>query len=377
MIPVDPEYSVKTQWLAFKGGWKWVLTCALATAVGAGLLSSFQPRIFGAKTLLLVSQSKIAEADSKFSNYVYYELLKTYETLLLNDSLIQKTIEHFGLQRAPYKLNVDTMRPMLRVSLLKSTWLLEINVEFPDRHLAAEIANFFAKEAVNLNEEMNARDRRKAVLFFQREMEEARHNLESSNNRLAEFNKSAGIEKTRELIRGLSKQPSENESKLSRSKVELSEHQARRPVQVAEGNAQGVTRKAEIETSQNARPGNTRNLDRRIEENTAKEGLLSQLSAENSLATENYLAAGRKLREASLSASSKTVDLQQLSPALPSERPIRPRIPLNILLGALFGFLASALLTLLIQNLASPRKKKEEHQVEEKLRDIRRSSKGY
>jgi uncharacterized protein involved in exopolysaccharide biosynthesis len=377
MMPVDEKYSVGSHWLALKSSRKWILACTLTAALGAGFFSSLQPKIFRAKTLLLVSESKITEPDAKFPNFVYYELLKTYETFLFNDSLLQKTIENFGLQKAPYKLNVETLRPMLQVSLLKNTRLLEVSVEFPDAGLAADIANFFARQAVNLNEEMNARDRQRAVLFFQREMEQARHNLESSNDRLTEFNKTSGIEKRRESIRSLSGQVSEDEASLSRLKAELSERLAKRPGQMAEAAAEVPALKAEVEISQKAVLGNTRKLDRLIQENAAKEGILSQLSTENNLAGENYSALGKKLQEASSRVSARTIDLQQVSPALPPERPVKPRTPLNILLGAAFGFLASTLLSLLIQNLSSPKRKTEEPHGEEKLREIKRGSKGH
>jgi uncharacterized protein involved in exopolysaccharide biosynthesis len=376
MTPIDEKYSVGSHWLALKSSRKWILACALTAALGAGVFSSLQPKIFGAKTLLLVSESKITEPDAKFPNFVYYELLKTYETLIFNDSLIQKTIENFGLQKAPYKLNVETLRPMLKVSLLKNTRLLEMRVEFPDARLAADIANFFARQAVNLNEEMNATDRQRAVLFFQREMEQGRHNLESANNRLTEFNKTSGIEKRRESIRSLSGQVSEEEASLSRLKVELSEHLAKRPRQTTEADVEVLALKNEVAIAQKALLETTRRLDRLTQENAAKEGTLNQLSTENNLAGENYSALGKKLQEASSRVSARTIDLQQASPALPSERPIKPRTPLNILLGAAFGFLASTLLSLLIQNLSSPRGKTEECRGEEKLREIKRGSKG-
>lgn len=377
MISADEKYSVGSHWVALKSSRKWILACTLAAAAGAGFLSSLQPRIFGAKTLLLVSESKIAEPDAKFPNFVYYELLKTYETFVFNDSLLQKTIENFGLQKAPYRLNVETLRPMLQVSLLKNTRLLEISVEFPDSRLAADIANFFARQAVNLNEEMNARDRQRAVLFLRREMEQARHNLESSNNRLTEFNKTSGIEKKRELIRSLSGQVSEDETKLSRLKVELTERLAKHPGQKAEADAEVPALKAKVEISQKDVLRNTRKLDRLMQENAAKEGILSQLSAENNLASENYSAVGKKLQGASSRVNARTIDLQQVSPALPPERPAKPRTPLNILLGAVFGFLASTLLSLLVQNFSSPKRTTEEGHGEEKLREIKRGSKGY
>ena len=162
----EARHSLLSFWLVLKSSRKWILACTLTAAAGAGLISSLQPRIFGAKTLLLVSESRITEPDTKVSNFVYYELLKTYETLVANDFLIQKIMENFGLQKAPHQLSVETLKRMLQVSLVKNTRLLEVSVEFPDARMAADIANFFARQAVDLNEEMNAKDRQKVERLF-------------------------------------------------------------------------------------------------------------------------------------------------------------------------------------------------------------------
>src|SRR5262249_51191631 len=153
-------------------------------------------------TLLLVSESKITEPDTKISNFVYYELLRTYETFIFNDSLIKKTIEHFGLEKAPYSLTVERFRRnrMLQVSLQKNTRLLEVSVEFPNARLAADIANFFAAQAVDLNETMNAKDRERATRFFRGEMERALQDLESSNTGLTQFKTASGVEEAPELV---------------------------------------------------------------------------------------------------------------------------------------------------------------------------------
>ena len=373
----EARHSLLSFWLVLKSSRKWILACTLTAAAGAGLISSLQPRIFGAKTLLLVSESRITEPDTKVSNFVYYELLKTYETLVANDFLIQKIMENFGLQKAPHQLSVETLKRMLQVSLVKNTRLLEVSVEFPDARMAADIANFFARQAVDLNEEMNAKDRQKVIMFFQKEMAQIQQNLESSNNRLAEFNRTSGIEKIEESVRSLSGQVSQDQTRLSRLKVELSGRLARGAVRLAETDPEVLALKAEVQTLQQVLLAHTRELDEVIQKKTAKEGILSQLSAENNLASENYSALGKRLQEASLRISARTIELQQVAPALPPERPLRPRTPFNILLGAAFGFLASVLLSLLIQNFSSPKRREQERQGEEKLREIKLGSKGY
>jgi len=375
MVFADKEYTLQNLWLALKSSRKWILASTLIAALGAGLLSSVQTRIFGAKTQLLVSESKIGTPDFRVPN----ELLRSYETFLLDDSLIQNTINNFGLQRPPYGLSVEAFRRggVLRISLQKDTRILGIAVEFPQAKLAADIANFFAKQAIGLNEQMNVRQRQRVVLFFQNEMERASENLQVASNRLAEFTQTSRIEETRLLVKHLSERMSGDEARLSHLRTDLSVSQARRQSLNPENNGEELDLSAEIGALQEILRVDARKLSQLVQEKVAKEETLNQLTTENKLAGDNYLMLGRRVQEASLMVSARAVDLRQVSPALTPERPIRPRTPLNILLGAIFGFLASTLLTLLIQNFSSPRKRTEERHDEEKLREIRRGSTGY
>jgi hypothetical protein len=142
-----------------------------------------------------------------------------------------------------------------------------------------------------------------------------------------------------------------------------------------ETSSQVVSLTAEIGAIQAVLRENTRKLDQLIQDKAVNEGVLGQLSLENELCTENYVALSKKFREASMSVAHRTVDLRQISPALPSVRPIKPRIPLNILLGAAFGFLASTFAIFLLQAVLVRKKMKEDHHNAEQLRKVQWSSK--
>ena len=83
------EYSLWKHWAVLKARRKWILACTLVAGLSAGLISFLQPRIFGAKTLILVSKSRTADPDTKVSSLMLYEVLRTYKTLLFNDSIIE------------------------------------------------------------------------------------------------------------------------------------------------------------------------------------------------------------------------------------------------------------------------------------------------
>ena len=155
MEPEDKRLLLGKRWLPLRKRIRLIVLCSLTAALGAGVLSFWQARLYRATTHLLLAESKLADLESKTTNFVYYELLRSYETLINNDYLVSKTIQKFELQKAPYELSVDTFRRrgMLKVQLSKNTRLLEVTVEFPNAQLAATICNYFVEQAVAFNEE--------------------------------------------------------------------------------------------------------------------------------------------------------------------------------------------------------------------------------
>src|SRR6476620_11493077 len=86
---------------------------ALGTILcGAGALglSLLQPKVYRASTYLLVSESKMSDRGTPNGNYLFYELLHSYETFIDNDTLLQKVVEHFQLNRPPHNLTVGKFR---------------------------------------------------------------------------------------------------------------------------------------------------------------------------------------------------------------------------------------------------------------------------
>ena len=113
-----------------------------------------------------------------------------------------------------------------------------------------------------------------------------------------------------------------------------------------------------------------------LPEKIAKENTFDRLSLQAKLASDTYVSFNKKYQEAALNVGPTTY-LNLIAPALPPDRPIKPRIPLNVVLGACFGFLGSTLLAFLLQNLdlAKPRSKREALD-DEKVREIKRSGTG-
>ena len=63
-----------------------------------------------------------------------------------------------------------------------------------------------------------------------------------------------------------------------------------------------------------------------------------------------FRGASHEYQAASITVTSKSQDMKQIAPALPPERPVRPILRLNALVGFLTGFVVFACLALAIEN---------------------------
>ena len=396
MEPEDKRLFLGKRWLPLRKRFRLIVLCTLAAAAGAGLLSFWQPRLYRATTHLLLAESKLADIDSKTTSFVYYEVLRSYETLINNDYLVSKTIQKLDLQKAPYELSVDSFRRrgILRVELSKNTRLLEVNVEFPNPQLAAEICNYFVNQAVAFNEELNSRDAEKARLFLKEQLDRAAQNMEVARNRLLEFNQSSAIEGLRESVRSLLAEKSENETELAALNLELTRNAAKRDslvtssrssndpesavqYRIVEMQSETAGIQATMEARHKLLETHKPTLARLEKEKALKESKLQQLLDEYDLARESYATLSKRSQDASLNVGARSTDLKMIAPAVVPERSFKPRILLNIVLAGGFGLLLSVGLSFLLHNLEASKIVREVgFPVEEKIVEVRRQGKG-
>jgi succinoglycan biosynthesis transport protein ExoP len=440
-MPSDSQpFSFWKQWLILRQRQKLIILGTLLCGITAGIVSWLQPKIFNATTHLLVSESKISESSSHIPNFVYYELLRSYETFINNDYLMQKTVEHFQLHKPPYELTADKFRRrrFLQVKLSKNTRLLEVNVEFPDAKLAADIANYFAENALTFNEEMNARDTRRTREFLKQQLDQARQAQETAGQMLLDFSKSSGIEDLRESVWNLLEEKSQNESRLMQlntdlsriaargeglakelkqqePKIELKRSLADNPVfreslaagtpdkippaatalmkeesvnpvyqqiqgRLVETEVEALGLKAGIHSLQKASEEARQKLNLLLREKALKESTLERLTQEYQLARDAYATLNKRYQDASVNVSARSTDLKVIAPAIIPERPVKPRIPLNVLLASALGMVVSSLLALWLHQLELSKAQMQlepESSSEEKIKEIKRSAKGF
>jgi uncharacterized protein involved in exopolysaccharide biosynthesis len=377
MEPPSLRSNSGSHWSILLRHYRLIVGLTLACAAGTGLFSLLQKKVYRASTSLLLSGSKIETGQTMIPNYVYYELLRSYEVFLLNDELIQATIEHFRLHSPPNSLTVDDFRKrrIIEIEWSKNTRLLEVRAEFPDPHLAAEIVNFFASSTVRFNDELYARDLEKVQAMLKEQLNQSARQLESVRQRLKQFDQSSNLELANQALQSLSELNTQNQERVLQLEVEkarahvkkdhllqeLKEMQAKiaprsleadSPAlsgkrgaddagirlqelqrQVEESTVEILETDAAIEALRKIQESNRRELISLQKEKTTKDGLQRQLLDEYQAARDNYETQDWKYQDAASGVGSRSTDLKVIARAIPPTIPYKPWIALNSVLG--------------------------------------------
>ncbi len=394
MMDSEADYKLGRRVARLRRHWRWILIGTGLCGLAAFAVSLFLPKIYRATTDLLISESKIGPGVELPA--WQYATLSTYEPFVDNDQLIQGAIERFHLDRDPYDLSVYSFRRknILDVRALKSTRLVEISIEFPDARLAADLANYFAQGAVTFNSLLNISDTNTSRGFFAKQLEEATANLAEADRRRAEVRARTRIEDREKALSILLKEKEELSTQQQALELRLvqDDSKAKYLQQALKGEPSTFRLTKSILSDRWAekaaeKSGDNSDLTTSISEetlNTTREkmrhdfvDLMANVAAEKAgvseasaslekvngeinrllvslaqthseldvadndykLAREAVEVASHNYQSASVNTSSKSQDIGQLAPAAVPAQPVRPRLLLNTLLGALAGFL--------------------------------------
>src|SRR5215471_15953810 len=175
--------------------WLRIFAGACGCALAGLIVSLISPKTYRATTYIMVSESKIG-AGTKDSAALQLAMLPTFIPFVDNDALVNETIRKFRLDAPPHNLSVDRFRRRnyLDVRIPKSTRLVEINVEFPDAQLAADLANALTQGAIEFNDRMNATDTSATQIFLKKHLDQSIEALTSAAARRVKVREDARIE---------------------------------------------------------------------------------------------------------------------------------------------------------------------------------------
>jgi capsular polysaccharide biosynthesis protein len=124
--------------------WIWLLVAATVLAAGAAyLISSNLPKIYEARTTLIVGQS-ISSADPNYNQILASQRLsQTYAQLATTTPTLSRVLERIGLQMAP-----EDLRNTVSAQAPRDSTLVTVVASHTDPSVAAAIANEIAAELI-------------------------------------------------------------------------------------------------------------------------------------------------------------------------------------------------------------------------------------
>jgi uncharacterized protein involved in exopolysaccharide biosynthesis len=145
---------------------------------------------------LLATESKIPRPEGGEALRVLPP--ETFEAIIRSQSLAQETIHQFELNKAPFVLTpARFLADHLSVKMLRGTGLITLTATFPDPKLAADVANFVAQRALELNARLNQADTVSTKEYIQRQLDEARTAMSNQQAVLVDFKRTASLESLR------------------------------------------------------------------------------------------------------------------------------------------------------------------------------------
>ena len=385
--------------------WLRIFAGACGCALLALIVSLILPKTYRATTYIMVSESKIG-VGSKDSAALQLAMLPTFVPFVDNDALIDQTIRKFHMDGPPHNLSVDRFRRRnyLDVRIPKSTRLLEIDVEFPDARLAADLANALTLGAIEFNDRMNATDTSATQIFLKKHLDQATEALTLAAATRVKVREDARIEDRERELQILLAEKNELTSRLGDLRLELAQDESRSlslkqalasepptillkksitadrfleaaaeklnsdksPLAMTEESPNrtreqiqrdlvGATVSVDAESA--AMQAATTRL-KRVNEETSElitrlvtlRSSIDRADQDYALASEAVKNASHEYQTASITVSSKSQDMKQIAPALVPERSVRPVLVLNTLVGFLMGVLVFACFALAIEN---------------------------
>jgi len=174
--------------------WKWLIVGGtFVTAVAALLAGSQTPRTYRTSAKLFLTQSKIPGPDRGTLDPSLR--LKTLVEIMYGGSLAAEAIQRFKLDSPPHAVTVQRfITNVISVKLKEDTSLITIAVTFPDPQLAADMANYLAQKAIELNAGFDGHGALSVREYYQRQRDRARQAVEEAQTGLLDFKRAADLE---------------------------------------------------------------------------------------------------------------------------------------------------------------------------------------
>ncbi len=316
---------------------RWIIITFFVVLVVTVLIGSLkQTPIYQATATLMIERKSpnvvsVQEVTPMGTSdyYAYKDYYETQYKLLKSRSLMAEVAGSLGWNKGgsdrENSKQVDRLLKAVNVVPIKNSQLVELSVENKDPKMAAHIANTIADGYISQNLEKNVRAANSAVTWLSKRIEEQKEKLRLSEAALQQYREKNNISVLPQLT---SEQAIEEvKSEYSRLQAELANYQERytdEHPKMIELRAQVKSLKDKMYGTENSNAGDKaaeyRVLEREVTNNKRIYEILDS-----------------RIKEIDLSANLDVNNVSIVDRAEVPEKPVKPNIPLNMVLAVMVG----------------------------------------
>jgi succinoglycan biosynthesis transport protein ExoP len=370
---------------------KWIIILGtLLCMVVAGVVSLFMPKVYEAKTYLMVTSPRYnvefaMKEGSKISTPIFENIsAETFSKIILNEYTARAVIAKNGLDQSSNPYTPAKILGQIKVEYPRNTNLILLKVEDTSRDRAARIANTWALAFIERNEEVISKDTNDAYNFVIGQLEKAKVSLKTAEEELERFQKASKTELLREQISGKIRQIVKYESQLDDAIRSQLIEKARYDELIAQVKEQErtipvdkgligkeeinplyidlISRRADTAVNIQSFDAETLQLKKNIKNLNDEVSGLKKQSAEQELiqtrlmrnvdtAKSTFEILSKKGEETKISSAIKAATIQISVPATPPEFPIKPQKRKNVMIAGVVGLLASIMVAFFLEFL--------------------------
>ena len=200
---------------------KWLIILATVLCmVVAGVASFLMPKVYEAKTYLMVTSPKYSvefasKEGSKISTPLFENIsAETFSKIIINEHTAKSVIARNGLNHPPHQYTVSGILGQIKVEYPRNTNLILLKAQDASKDMAAQIANTWASVFIERNEEVMSKEAGNAFAFVMDQLEKAKVSLKTAEEELERNQEANKIELLKEQISGKIKQMVQYESRL-------------------------------------------------------------------------------------------------------------------------------------------------------------------
>jgi len=316
------------------------IVCVAAGAL-ALIASLLIPKQYTATASLIIDPPAGNDPRSSITvSPVYLESLRAYELLASSDSLFLRALEKFHLRDARPLEAVK--RRILKVTKVRDTKILEIEVTLPDPKQAQAVAQFLAEEAVNLNRTTNLENDNDLLADARARAADAQKKLEETQTAWRDFSAKEPYETSRAELEALTESRDRLQKDLLDSRAELAEFSAHA------GDPRIAASKARVTSLETQDAELSRQIQTRGASLSERNARADELQQKLKSAQTSFESGMQRVREIQAAAGTRGERLRVMDPGVVPERPSYPNVGLNVMLAigvALIGCVAYLTLT--------------------------------